>query len=91
MACFFYYLMLSFIGRFFIIRRKTIYLYRNYFLVSFTKPIVELVVRNALTDTEGINRNSFEFTLCLVEESEFFKITVAIHKSLGLIDDAKVF
>ena len=59
--------------------------------MSLTKPIVELVVRNTLIHTEGIDRNPFRFTFRLVEEPEFFKITIAKHKSLSLIDDAKVF
>ena len=53
----------------------------DYFLVSLTKPIIELIVRNTLIHTEGIDRNFFWFTFRFVEEPESFKITIAKHKS----------
>ena len=59
--------------------------------VCLTELIIELIVGNTLINTEEIDRNSFGFTFRLVEEPEFLKITIAKHKSLSLIDDAKVF
>ena len=40
--------------------------------MGLTEPVVELVIRNTLIDTEGIDRNSFRLILCLVEEPKLF-------------------
>ena len=61
------------------------------FSCGLTKPIVESVVRNTLIDTEEIDVNTFRFTLHLVEEPNFFKITIAIHKSIYLLMLQKYF
>ena len=38
------------------------------------------MIRNTLAQAKRIDRKSFGFTLSLVEESELFKSTAAVHK-----------